>query len=399
VENPFTSMSQVNPANGDGFRQVPNDVWWALMRASLSGAEIRVAMSVIDRTDGYSLESRSITMSAFQKLTGLSRDSVANAIKQLEANHIIVVSHGRGTTPSEYLFNKHYDTWKMGQLEFPITPVEVQNKRRTSPDLNWILIRGQIQERDDYTCLYCGFRSPPPDEMLIFADHIVPRNMGGKSVPSNLVACCLSCNSKKKDKTIDEFLPFLDQERVRKIILPRLAELASSREKQTASSLTHDTPTDEANRASSQETPTSRVDERGTRRVNKTILNITIKENIYTREYFEKFWRLYPKKLAKGAAEKAFKKLNPDDQLMKTIISAIEKAKRSDQWTEGNGKFIPYPATWLNQTRWEDEYSEVTGDSRKFTQDRGDAATHTTHEQRRRSVPEHLSDVSDLPDL
>lgn len=70
---------------------------------------------------------------------------------------------------------------------------------------------------------------------------------------------------------------------------------------------------------------------------------------------FEKFWSAYPKKTAKQQALKAFEKLNPDEKLLNTILSSLEQHKRSVQWTKENGQFIPYPATWLNGRRWEDE--------------------------------------------
>jgi len=37
------------------------------------------------------------------------------------------------------------------------------------------------------------------------------------------------------------------------------------------------------------------------------------------------------------------------------MINAIELAKKSEDWIEENGKYIPHPATWLNQKRWTDE--------------------------------------------
>ena len=33
--------------------------------------------------------------------------------------------------------------------------------------------------------------------------------------------------------------------------------------------------------------------------------------------------------------------------------------KRLDQWKKDSGRFVPYPATWLNNRRWEDELSEI----------------------------------------
>nr|DAG11685.1 MAG TPA: replisome organizer [Caudoviricetes sp.] len=69
---------------------------------------------------------------------------------------------------------------------------------------------------------------------------------------------------------------------------------------------------------------------------------------------FAKFWEAYPRKIGKGAAEKAFKKYRPDDDLLATMLSNLSAQKRSEQWTKDGGQFIPYPATWLNQRRWED---------------------------------------------
>ena len=70
---------------------------------------------------------------------------------------------------------------------------------------------------------------------------------------------------------------------------------------------------------------------------------------------FDRFWKAYPLKKAKQAALKAWKKINPDKQLAETIIAAVEKQKRWEDWTRDNGQYIPHPATWLNQGRWEDE--------------------------------------------
>ena len=70
---------------------------------------------------------------------------------------------------------------------------------------------------------------------------------------------------------------------------------------------------------------------------------------------FSFFWSIYPKRIGKGAAEKSWKKLKPDIAI---VTKAIEAQKLTEQWSKDNGKFIPYPATWLNQRRWEDEVEE-----------------------------------------
>jgi hypothetical protein len=79
--------------------------------------------------------------------------------------------------------------------------------------------------------------------------------------------------------------------------------------------------------------------------------------------YFDRFWDSYPRKEAKQTAKKAFEKLNPDESLLQTMLEAVERFKGSAQWREENGRFIPHPATWINQRRWEDEVKGGTGDA------------------------------------
>ena len=70
---------------------------------------------------------------------------------------------------------------------------------------------------------------------------------------------------------------------------------------------------------------------------------------------FDKFWQAYPKKVSKKQAQKSWKKINPSLELFEKILKALEMVKQTEQWEKDNGKFIPYPATWLNQERWTDE--------------------------------------------
>lgn len=73
-------------------------------------------------------------------------------------------------------------------------------------------------------------------------------------------------------------------------------------------------------------------------------------------EKFEEFYKEYPKKVSKENVKKWFIKNNPSDELFKTIMSSLKKHKLSDGWS--NVKYIPYPSTWLNQKRWEDELND-----------------------------------------
>lgn len=73
---------------------------------------------------------------------------------------------------------------------------------------------------------------------------------------------------------------------------------------------------------------------------------------------FEEFWKVYPKKKSKGDALKAFATIEPkpDEQLVATMIATIERAKTSEQWRSSGGQYIPYPATWLRDKGWLDEF-------------------------------------------
>jgi len=81
---------------------------------------------------------------------------------------------------------------------------------------------------------------------------------------------------------------------------------------------------------------------------------------------FSRFYAAYPKKRAKQDAIKAWRKLAPENGLFETIMAAVAKQKRSDDWTRENGRFIPNPASWLNGRRWEDEV-EISPLRRKST--------------------------------
>jgi hypothetical protein len=71
--------------------------------------------------------------------------------------------------------------------------------------------------------------------------------------------------------------------------------------------------------------------------------------------HFETFWGLYPKKVGKTAALSSWKKAKRP--LLPALIASLEKQIASEQWRREGGRFIPNPATWLNQGRWDDEVS------------------------------------------
>lgn len=74
---------------------------------------------------------------------------------------------------------------------------------------------------------------------------------------------------------------------------------------------------------------------------------------------FDAFYIAYPRKVSKANARKAWVK---NDCKLSEILPALENHKKG--WKDP--QYIPHPATWLNQRRWEDE-TIVKQESSVFT--------------------------------
>lgn len=58
---------------------------------------------------------------------------------------------------------------------------------------DWLRLSRMVIERDGGVCHYCGAPATT-------ADHVIPKSKGGPSHPSNLVAACRPCNSKRGNR-------------------------------------------------------------------------------------------------------------------------------------------------------------------------------------------------------
>jgi hypothetical protein len=68
---------------------------------------------------------------------------------------------------------------------------------------------------------------------------------------------------------------------------------------------------------------------------------------------FESFWTIYPRKIARKYAQDAWKKIPAYKHL--DVLNALKNHVTSWKQKGTEKQFIPYPATWLNGARWEDE--------------------------------------------
>jgi DNA-binding transcriptional MocR family regulator len=72
---------------------------------------------------------------------------------------------------------------------------------------------------------------------------------------------------------------------------------------------------------------------------------------------FDQFWKVYPKKVKKVSARKAWNK-HKLDSLVDALVADVKNRKANcRQWKDG---YIPDPTTYINGERWEDEIQQIT---------------------------------------
>lgn len=62
-----------------------------------------------------------------------------------------------------------------------------------------------LQAQSGGYCGYCGKR-----KKKLTLDHIVPVSKGGVTRLNNLVLCCFTCNQIKADRTVEQWLAYLE---------------------------------------------------------------------------------------------------------------------------------------------------------------------------------------------
>ena len=92
---------------------------------------------------------------------------------------------------------------------------------------------------------------------------------------------------------------------------------------------------------------------------------------------FSKFWDAYPKKTGKTDAQKAWVKIKPP---LPSILAALTWQSNSMQWKNNGGQYIPNPATYLNQGRWQDEPTANTAATQAARQSQSNHSKHSVEE-------------------
>lgn len=66
-----------------------------------------------------------------------------------------------------------------------------------------------VFNRDGFKCYYCG-RTPKTENIVLHADHVHPRSLGGTDTADNIVTACSVCNASKSDTVLDNEAEILE---------------------------------------------------------------------------------------------------------------------------------------------------------------------------------------------
>lgn len=122
--------------------------------------------------------------------------SARSAINKILANKAVAIDN------SEKIFHHADDNGSPVYVPYVVLMTYMVNPKHSFGPKSFS--RRGILARDKFTCAYCG----KPGTTI---DHVLPRALGGQNSYENCVTACLSCNSKKASKTLEQLgwsLPF-----------------------------------------------------------------------------------------------------------------------------------------------------------------------------------------------
>jgi len=119
----------------NNFTKIENDILEELITSNLSKSELCICLFVLRKTNGFHKVEDEISYSQFIICTGLSRQTVASALKQLRLVNILrLVKKGKSQKASNrWSFNKDKDSWQLVKrarlVKFPVSTSQVSHNK------------------------------------------------------------------------------------------------------------------------------------------------------------------------------------------------------------------------------------------------------------------------------
>ena len=131
------------PQVENGYTRIAHLLIEELAKINLSGSEWQILMAVIRKTYGFNKKLDRISLSQFQKFTGMDRKSVCRALKRLVAKQLLLKSNFC------YGINKNYHLW--GVAIQPVANQPVANMSQGSGKYVPQLVAIQPHTKDTLT--------------------------------------------------------------------------------------------------------------------------------------------------------------------------------------------------------------------------------------------------------
>ena len=95
-----------SPQKENGYTAIAHEILEQLVKTALLGSELRIILFILRKTYGFQKKEDRISLTQFEKGTGLSRPTVVKTLKNLISRNILVK-----TALLEIKFNKYWDSW------------------------------------------------------------------------------------------------------------------------------------------------------------------------------------------------------------------------------------------------------------------------------------------------
>lgn len=161
----------------------------ALVRVSRAGLRLVAKSTNADVKDRRLSENQvRVTIRGLEKIGAIREEGEANRDGTLY----------RILIPDEIEACREYRRNRVAEEEKPPQPSEAE-----ADFYNVKENRLKVYERDEYKCRYCGRQLT---RFTCTLDHVTPVAAGGTNALDNLVTACLTCNSKKHQRPVGDFL-------------------------------------------------------------------------------------------------------------------------------------------------------------------------------------------------
>ena len=101
------------PQKEDGYTAVANEIMEALSKAPLRGQQFRCLMFLFRKTYGFNKKEDKISLSEWEKGTGMKRQNVWRELEMLIKCNVIYKKSSGPKRPNTWGFNKHYKDWNL----------------------------------------------------------------------------------------------------------------------------------------------------------------------------------------------------------------------------------------------------------------------------------------------